>query len=137
MDLVLQRTEFRADGIFSELRDAGGEHIAVTLEHSYHDGLGAFVPKLIDGRYSCVRGIHTLEGLGAFETFEITKVPGHTRILFHVGNFNSDSSGCVLLGLGISQLNSQQMITSSRIAFEKFLEFQEGIDQFMLIVKST
>lgn len=138
MDLSLVRTEFRPDGIFSELRDVSGDVIAVTLEHAYFDPLGAPLPKLVDGSYQCVRGKHFLTGMTApLETFEITDVPNHTGILFHIGNFNIDSEGCVLVGMAIAQIGGRQAIAQSKLAFQKFMNFQTGYDEFTLTVKSS
>lgn len=137
MDLLLQRIEWKPDGIFSELRGTDGETIFHTLEHAYPDGFGALAPKLIDGIYRCVRGIHKLEHIPMpFETFEITNVPGHSKILYHVGNFNFDSLGCVLVGSGVLQLNGHQALTRSKEAFKSFMDLQTGYDEFILTVKS-
>lgn len=136
MDLALVRCDFRPDGIFSEIRNAGGEMLFITLEHAYDDGLGSFTPKIPDGTYLCVRGNHRLAGMTQdFETFEITNVPGHTGILFHSGNVNGDSDGCILLGLNLGNLNGQQAVVSSKAAFNQFLEMQDDVDQFRLTVK--
>ena len=47
------------------------------------------------GSYVCKRVISPKYG----ETFEITGVDGRTHILFHEGNYPSNTMGCVLLGL--------------------------------------
>ncbi len=136
MDLVLKRNEYRADGIFGELVDLSGRNIAMTLEHGYTDGLGGFYPKVPPGQYTCIRGLHQLAGMSQpFETFEITNVPSHSNILFHVGNFNGDSAGCVLLG-GAKAIAStgQKMLTNSRRIFEAFMLLQSGVDSFNLTV---
>lgn len=138
MDLILIRTEYRPDGIFGELRDWNGNIVAKTLEHSYPlDGEGGYYPKIPVGTYKCVRGEHRLMGMAhQFETFEITNVPGHTDILFHQGNFNSDSEGCVLLGKSVIRSSSnKQMITDSHTTFEEFMALEAAIDQFTLTVQ--
>ncbi len=138
MDLVLVRAEFRPDGIFSELCDPAGNMIAVTLERAYYDPLSKGpVPKVPDGEYLCKRGVHKLAHMiHGFETFEVTGVPGHTNILFHVGNFSHDSEGCILLGANIAQISGQQAITQSAKTFMRFLDLQEGTNEFKLFVKS-
>lgn len=137
MDLILTRKQFRADGIFSELRDEEGNLIAVTLEHAYQDDLPGFVPKIPNGKYLCKRGVHRLASKAHdFTTFEITGVPGCTGILFHVGNFNNDSEGCVLLGRSVeTQIieGNRQYISDSMVTFLKFLSL-EDVDQFYLTV---
>jgi hypothetical protein len=138
MDLALVRCDSRPDGIFSELRDVSGDMLFVTLEHSFDDGMGGFAPKVPDGQYNCVRGMHRLVAMTQdFETFEVTNVPGHTGILFHVGNFNRDSDGCILLGMNLAQISGQQAIASSKAAFQEFMQMQVGFNNFSLTVKSS
>lgn len=132
MTLKLNRIEFREDGIFSELLDESGKVLAHTLEHSYD-----LKPKLYDGAFTCVRGPHRLNGMTSiFETFEITGVKGHSNILFHWGNWNKDSEGCVLLGSGIAQSSQGQMVTNSKVAFQEFMALLSGFNSFSLIVQS-
>lgn len=131
MTLRLRRIEFREDGIFSELYDPNGKILAHTLEHSYD-----LKPKLYDGTFTCVRGMHKLHNNVPFQTFMIAGVTGHTGILFHVGNWNADSDGCVLLGAGIAQSSKGQMVTGSITTFTEFMTLLQGLDQFELIVES-
>ena len=141
MNLTLKRHSYTDDGIFGMLYDEKGDMIAVTLEHAYESGNGdgSYAPKLTTGVHTCVRGQHRLHGMSNdFTTFEITGVPGHTNILFHWGNYNRDSEGCVLLGRRIvpnPDSPTDNMITSSRNTFNKFLDLQIGIDQFTLTVE--
>lgn len=125
MDLILTRKHFRDDGIFGELTGYGFH--AYTLEHSYNGK-----PKVLIGKYSCVRGIHKLKYGNSFEAFMLVGVPGHTGILIHKGNYNHDSDGCILIGNGLDL--SQNMITDSKIAFDKFNEIQKDKDSFTLTV---
>ena len=137
MDMTLKRCDFRSDGIFSELLDDDEEVFCYTLDHAYSQNGHGFMPKLPNGTYLCVRGMHQLEGMHKqFETFEITNVPGHTGILFHVGNFNNDSDGCVLLGDMIGKNpndDGTQIIFNSQKTFDKFMYLQ-GSNQFFLNV---
>ncbi len=140
MDLTLIRAERRKDGVFGVLLNDKAEQIAVTLEHSYHDGKWpdeeVYISKLPPGSYQCVRGQHQLHSMNQpFTTFEITGVEGHKNILFHVGNYNQDSDGCVLLGKYKNEVGGQQMIGLSRKTFSEFMKLQEGIPTFTLTVK--
>ena len=136
MDMILTRMQYRVDGIFGELCDLNNVQIAVTLEHAYAwDNLGGFYPKVLPGKYICVRGIHQLEGMSTpFETFEITGVMGHINILFHSGNFNDDSAGCVLLGSTVSPSTRGQMITNSKSKFNEFMRVQTNQDSFEVTI---
>lgn len=137
MDLALVRTELRMDGIFSEVREISGDMLFVSLEHAFQDPFGAFVPKIPDGIYTCVRGMHRLFGMiHDFETFEITGVSGHTGLLFHTGNLNADSNGCVILGMNLAQISGMQAVSQSREAFAEFMSLQAS-DEFILTVKSS
>lgn len=127
----LVRKEFRADGIFSELYNDKGELIAHTLEHSYDN-----LPKIPNGTWTCIRGLHRLHGMTEdFITFEITGIAGHSDLLFHWGNFNKDSEGCVLVGQAeAAQADGSHMVTASRPTFQKFMDGLNGNNQFQVIV---
>lgn len=132
--LRLTRKLFREDGIFSWLSLDDGRQLATTLEHSYANG-EFYLPKIPNGTYVCVRGTHKLGIDGEpFDTFEITGVEGHTGLLFHCGNFDNDSRGCVLLGDGLGQQGSQEMVTHSRDAFKRFMETLGDAQTFPLVV---
>lgn len=133
MNLILKHTDFLADGIFGNLYDESNKLLWATLEHAYDSGLGdgSYAPKVPPGTYLCVRGQHQLAHMTQpFITFEVTNVPGHTNILIHVGNQDSDSSGCILLGT----MRVNDSIIHSADAFNAFMKLQDGIDQFTLTV---
>lgn len=123
--LTLTRNEFSEEGIFGMLVDEAHTILLNTLEHSFDS-----TPKVPHGTYVCVRGVHKLADLVSFTTYEVTGVSGHTGILFHIGNYNHDSDGCILLGL----LRHGNMIMSSAVAFEEFLKAVEPDDKFILEV---
>jgi hypothetical protein len=135
MDLILRRFAYREDGIFGEILDDKGEHLFYTLEHAYYDKNKNYSPIIPDGSYQCVRGEHRLAfAKDNFETFEITGVDGHSGLLFHVGNFNQDSNGCVLLGMELNRGSAYYSIKDSKIAFDKFIDMQIGYDQFTIVI---
>lgn len=130
-DYILTHTRFCSDGIFGELKKFDGTFVAYTLEHSYNNK-----PKLADGNYNCVRGPHRLHGMTEdFTTFEIKGVPDFngqpvTGVLFHWGNYDKDSEGCVLMGSSETPI----MITNSRSTWGSFMDSLNGIDSFNLTV---
>lgn len=130
--MILTRIKFNADGILGRLLDADYMQVAATLEHSY-DGK----PKLQAGGYRCVRGWHSLPyHPEPFETFEVTQVPGHTGILFHTGNWNEDSNGCILLGqAALTDADGRSMVTESRVTFKRFMLDLDGVESFSLMVE--
>jgi hypothetical protein len=148
VNLKLSRTDFLASGIFGILTAMDSAVFKLyTLEHAYSsdtfEGVQtvsqSWTPKVPIGTYVCQRGFHRLDGwIKPIETFEILNVPGHTGILFHIGNNNRDSSGCVLLGervLKQDQVSEMPGVYGSRNAFEAFMAAQDGVEQFTLVVE--
>jgi hypothetical protein len=118
------------DGVFGTMFDENGQQIAVTLEHSFNG-----VPKVAAGTYTCER--HAPNRL-PYETFELQNVPDFqgkpvTGILIHIGNYNSDSDGCILVG---SHRNGE-MIMDSKITFAKIMDLLKDVDSFLLTVEDV
>lgn len=133
MDLILTRKACNPWGIISDLTDYQNVFHLTCLEHAYLNSNGTYSPKVPDGIYPCVLGAHTLLKLGLIETYEIMNVPGHSGILFHIGNFNDDSDGCLLLGESLGD----NCILNSREAFNRFISFQNNCTRFMLTITSS
>lgn len=64
--------------------------------------------------------------------WEIQNVPDRTDILFHTGNDERDSDGCILVGYGFSEF--RRAITSSRIAYRRFIRFLANTREFTLVI---
>lgn len=138
MNLILRRVSATKDGIISELMDEKFNFVALCLEHAYPNTEdGTFHAKIPIGEYKCVRGNHRLhEEDKEFETFEVTKIADHSGILFHVGNYNKDSDGCILVGEGFgAKLDGGKMIVKSKEAFKKLMDLQKECDSFDLKVE--
>lgn len=104
-NFTLHRQSQDQDGTFGELHDSDGE-LCVTLE------LANPIPA---GVYIC----SPHNGSKWKNVWEILKVPGHTDILIHAGNFAnidkiSDTEGCVLVGKKITVMDGQKAITESQ-----------------------
>lgn len=149
MNLKLLRTAFKSTGIYGEIEDETGKRRFFTLEHSYSrtaladpdpglepekfgsiENCPDYLPKLAPGTYTCVRGQHQLHHGLPFETFMVTGVPKHEGILFHVGNYDRDSEGCILIG----KEPIPDGIGKSGDAFKEFIELQRKTDSFILEV---
>lgn len=128
--MILLRDTFVENGIFGTLRTDDDTELFKTLERAY-PRKGKFAPKVPEGRYQCVRGVHQLSRGSAFETFEVVGVSGHWGILFHAGNTNKDSNGCILLG---RTRVGNDMIGQSRVAFFDFMQILNGVKSFSLQV---
>lgn len=131
--MILRRVYSAGWGVFGHLCTDDGNRFCWTLEHAYPDTSDAtkFHAKIPVGTYYCMRGMHQLAGAKEpFETFEIIGVPGHSGLLFHPGNTNRDSEGCVLLGDKIQNY----MLLDSRNTFERFMKLKAGTNNFKLEV---
>jgi len=107
LDLV--RVAVRPEGAFGVLLD-NGLPFAVTLEWTGPD----LKTKIPDGTFSCVKT--TYYG-GGYTTFEVMNVPGHSRILFHKGNYEKDTEGCIL----VADAFNGSWISGSRQGFAKLM----------------
>lgn len=139
MNLKLTRSAFDVDGIFGVLTDENNSTVAVTLEHAYDSGNGdgSYVPKVSPGVYICLK--HPPNRL-PYTTYELQRVPSFQRIpvsgiLLHVGNYNHDSDGCILVGRRVAanpDKLGENMITSSQNTFNKLMDLQKGLGSFIL-----
>ena len=62
-------------------------------------------------------------------TFEVANVPGRDSILFHPGNRQTDTNGCILLGQYIDKLYMDPIaraVMNSGNTFKKFMEIIEN-----------
>ena len=80
------------------------------------------------GMYRCVRVQSPKFG----NTFEITGVEGRTHILFHKGNTEDDTHGCVLIGERFEVLNGKTAVLDSGSGFGEFMRLMEDVDSFPL-----
>ena len=120
----LSRVEYSDSGVFGVLL-VKGKAFCVTLENSSN-----YIP---DGVYVCKPKTSPKFG----RTFEVLSVKDRTDILFHGGNYNEDSTGCILLGESYGKIAGKRAILSSRKAVDKFLKELEGEQLLRLIVRSV
>ena len=66
------------------------------------------------------------------DCFEVTCVKDREHVLFHIGNWSWNSTGCICLGLGINL--DLRMVTDSELAMRKFMFKLDGINEFALKV---
>lgn len=125
MKLELKTVAIRDDGAFGVLL-ADGRPFVVTCERTF-DGNRTVIE---NGTYPCVRSYFNR---GGYDTFEI-HVPGHSRVLFHRGNTETDSEGCVLIAESFGQLNSRTAVLDSRGGFAEFWALVGALPAFDLVV---
>lgn len=107
----------------------------VRLEQTHEGALGAM---LLNDHYFCStiepdngdperfqipEGIYyckPFHGTRFPNTFEIV-VPNHTALLFHAGNTEKDTTGCVVVGQYPAKLMGDRAVLNSGVTFEKFM----------------
>ena len=69
---------------------------------------------------------------GGYDTFEITGIEGHSRLLFHRGNIEAHTEGCVLVALKFGLLGGVPAVLESMGGFQEFMRrfgsYRQGFD---------
>lgn len=128
MQAKLIRIEETQEGTIGALT-MDGKHIAMTLELADRENR-AEVSCIPAGRYVCQRVHSPTFG----RTFEVKNVPDRTHILFHKGNTDADTHGCVLLGEKTGKLRDDRAVLNSGKTFQDFLELTETTERFDLLI---
>jgi hypothetical protein len=125
----LVRVAYIEDGTFGVLFDENTP-FCLTLEREWKDNRRgeSCIPL---GIYSCSRIISPKFG----NTFKVRNVEGRSHILFHKGNLEDDSHGCILLGEEYGRYKDKIAILSSGRAFNEFWGRLKGLMNFELEVK--
>lgn len=139
LGLVLTRTKRSGDGTFGHLVLPSGR-VLFTCEEEWHDNSNG-ISCIPAGTYTCDRTIYYKHD---FPTFEVTGVPHRSRILFHPGNTEEDTQGCILLGMRLDELvvvdedthqrKAKQAVISSQVAFRRFMGELAGVNRFTLTI---
>lgn len=129
--IEILRIEKSEEGVFGVLK-VNSRFCCVTLERPwlFNQPDISCIP---DGMYQCKR----VDSPAFGNTFEIINVPGRSKILFHAGNFVSDSKGCILLGEGIGEIEGQRAIKSSKAAVKTFMEAVQYENYFPINIRSV
>ena len=100
---------------------------AVTLERPWLDNKKgeSCIPA---GDYYCKRVDSPTFG----NTFEVAGVPGRSAILFHKGNLEDDTHGCILVGESFNPILGRPGIAASKEGFAEFLKITSMTNHFML-----
>jgi hypothetical protein len=70
------------------------------------------------GQYEC--GIYSSAKYP--NVYQVLNVPGRTHILFHKGNTEKDTNGCIILGSHFDKLQGIRAVMNSGKTFKKFRE---------------
>ena len=71
------------------------------------------------------------------DTFQVVNVPGRNYVLFHAGNIDEHTEGCILLGQYFGKLKNNRAILNSGKTFKDFMALMTGIDKFHLTIKEV
>lgn len=137
-DFTVRRIAVREEGAFGVLlhhrgpEDRVGTPFAVTLERTYSlsdDSVAAVAVggqriKIPPGRYSMVA---TRFHRGGYDTYEVFLIAGQSRrLLFHRGNVEAHSEGCVLVAESFGVLASAPAVLDSAAGFAEFMSRAAG-----------
>ena len=121
----------------------------VRLEQSDAGALGVLV---IEGNIFCItlepdafdpekfqipQGIYEIKRYQGFkwkDTFEVL-VEGHIALLFHAGNIEKDTEGCIILGKYVGNLRENRAILNSGNTFRRFMEYMKDEQKAILEIK--
>ncbi len=123
--LELHTVAVRDDGCFSVLL-WDGRPFAVSVERTFENRRTV----ITQGAYKCTRTEYIK---GGYETFEI-HAPGHSRVLFHKGNVEDDSEGCVIVAEAFGIFGSRTAVLDARSGFGQFMQAAAGLNEFTMQV---
>lgn len=134
MRMTLKRIASNKDGTFGVLIYEGIP-FAVTCEREWLDNKTG-VSCIPNGVYVCKRVMSPKFG----DTFEITGVQDRSHVLFHWGNTQGDSKGCILVAEKFGTLKGHTAVLESRAPGEginEFLSLTKGVYEFSLDIHSV
>lgn len=106
-----------------------GIAFCVTLEPYSRDNEKS-ISCIPTGQYTCKRVNSPTYG----NTFEITNIEGRSHVLFHPGNFDDNTKGCVLLGQYYGKLKGDRAVLNSGNTFKTFLKNLSDVNEFKLSI---
>lgn len=123
--MKLQRAWNDGGTAFGILRDDEGRVFFTTVEGK----------PIAAGTYTVRRVVRPIHG----ECFEVQNVPKRSGILFHSGNTEADTVGCIVVGFGFMLFVGGNKpdawgVTDSRRAVQRFKRFTAKLDTFQLVV---
>ena len=140
--ITLKRIAGNEDGNFGVIVDNNTPY-EVTLEESWKNNQ-PFESCIPVGIYLCKKFYSVKFNL---TTFHITDVPERENCIFHPGNTETDTEGCILIGTRFGHLiardddsgkiESQPAVLYSLSAFKRFMNRMSKYDEFVLQILTT
>lgn len=132
MRMLLNRIASTKFGTFGVLMCKDEAPFAVTLERPWKNN-EVSVSCIPADIYLCER----IQSQRFGNTFEVTEVSGRSAILFHKGNINDDTHGCILIGEQFEIVKGVPGIVSSAKGFDEFLAVTKNFEKFILEIYET
>ena len=104
----------------------------VTLEPK--DALNApFVSSIPAQQYMCKRYSSVKYG----QTWQIENVPQRLGILFHPGNVDEHTEGCIILAEHFGKLQGDRAVLNSGVTFHKFMQLTKDSIKLSLTIREV
>ncbi len=105
-----------------------GEPICNTLE-PYHRDNERNVSSIPLGQYICKPYTRS----NGNQTYEITGIQNRSHVIFHSGNVDDHTMGCVLLGMSFGDIGDSLAVLNSKTAMREFLTSVHGEFQLTIV----
>ncbi len=122
----LIRVAYIPDGTFGVLFD-GDIPFCLTLEREWKDNKRN-ISCIPVGIYTCKR----IDSPKFGDTFQVLRVPDRSDILFHKGNIEDDSHGCIIIGEQYHNYKGKVSLKASREGYAEFHRILNPDDWFEL-----
>ena len=129
MIITLQRL-LSTDGFIIGVLESESGLLCYTLENPWKDNKPN-ISCIPEGDYIC----NPYSSAKYKDTWQVTDVQGRYSILFHAGNTEKDTQGCILTGTVVGSLGGERAVLGSRIALDKIRRFIGTGSTFKLIIK--
>jgi hypothetical protein len=130
MKVKIKRNEHSVKATIGELKIEDVDHEPIyTLENPERET--TIDNRIPAGEYNC----KPYSGLKYKDVYIVENVKGREGILFHWGNTEKDTLGCILLGNKIGQIGSEPAILESKKCFERFRKLV-GKNNFTLVIEN-